>query len=173
MKIIDPNYDHLKRMTNKNGMLQFSKLDTPDPGSGYTIDDNARALLVALNMTGPERRKYVLTYIRFIRSACRQDGGWCNWKLRGRFVNIIDSEDSQGRAFLACCTAAACDLDEARELGLCMVLRSLPVVLTARSPRAVAYTLLGICQNPGPHGAAEGSPGGCGQGSGLVPGLPV
>ena len=43
------DYRHLNAMTTQNGMLQFSQLQTPDPGSGYTLDDNARALIVALN----------------------------------------------------------------------------------------------------------------------------
>ncbi|MGI6469254.1 MAG: hypothetical protein ACOX0Q_09645 [Syntrophomonadaceae bacterium] len=39
---------HLRRMTDDVGMLQFSKSALPDSGSGYTLDDNARALMVAL-----------------------------------------------------------------------------------------------------------------------------
>jgi hypothetical protein len=156
MKVMPPDYRHLKRMTDRVGMLQFAGLGIPDPDSGYTVDDNARALLVALRMRGDERREFALTYIRFLHSARRRDGGWCNWMLQGRLVATIDSEDSQGRAFLACCTAAGSDLEEVRDLGLSMVLQSLPVVLTLRSPRAAAYTLLGICQNPGLCGLQRG-----------------
>ena len=39
---------HLRRMTDEVGMLQFCQLGLPDAGSGYTLDDNARALMVAL-----------------------------------------------------------------------------------------------------------------------------
>ncbi|MGD0621865.1 MAG: hypothetical protein ABSA82_05295 [Thermacetogeniaceae bacterium] len=143
------DYCHLKRLTDEGGMLQFSMLRTPDPDSGYTVDDNARALLVALNMEGEERRELVDAYIRFLGAAQRIDGGWHNWKLDGRFVTTIDSEDSQGRAFLSCCAASLCELEDVREAGRGMAMRALPVLFGLRSPRAVAYALLGICLNPG------------------------
>ena len=38
---------HLIKMTDNFGMFQFAKLTDPDPDSGYTLDDNARALIVA------------------------------------------------------------------------------------------------------------------------------
>ncbi len=37
---------HLQAMTDRFGMLQFSKLDMPARVSGYTLDDNSRALQV-------------------------------------------------------------------------------------------------------------------------------
>ncbi len=40
--------DYLKKMTKKYGILQFATYDIPDEGSGYTLDDNARALIVTL-----------------------------------------------------------------------------------------------------------------------------
>jgi hypothetical protein len=143
------DYRHLKRMTDEGGMLQFSRLCTPDHDSGYTVDDNARALLVALNMEGEERRELLGAYMRFLAAAQRTDGAWQNWKLDGRFVTTIDSDDSQGRAFLSCCAASLCELEDVRDAGRRMAMRALPVLVELRSPRAVAYVLLGICLNPG------------------------
>src|SRR5690625_5886182 len=37
--------DHVKKMTTDIGMIQFSKINQPDIESGYTLDDNARALI--------------------------------------------------------------------------------------------------------------------------------
>ncbi|MBC7861394.1 MAG: glycosyltransferase, partial [Bacteroidia bacterium] len=39
------NLDQLKKLTTDFGMIQFSKLNQPDIDSGYTLDDNARALI--------------------------------------------------------------------------------------------------------------------------------
>src|SRR5690606_10956294 len=39
------NMDHIKKMTTDFGILQFSKINCPDVTSGYTLDDNARALI--------------------------------------------------------------------------------------------------------------------------------
>ncbi len=149
MKTVPMDYRHLKSMTDATGMLQFARLNTPDPESGYTGDDNARALLVALDMKEQERPELVRTYVRFLETARRSDGGWCNWKLDGRFVSTIDSDDSQGRIFLACCAASLCDLDDVRESGRRMALRALPALTRVKEPRSVAYALLGICKNPG------------------------
>jgi hypothetical protein len=38
------NLDHLKNMTTDFGIIQFSKINQADYSSGYTLDDNARAL---------------------------------------------------------------------------------------------------------------------------------
>ncbi len=35
----------MTRMTDSFGMIQFAKITEPDPSSGYTTDDNARALV--------------------------------------------------------------------------------------------------------------------------------
>jgi hypothetical protein len=150
------DYRHLERMTDEGGMLQFSRLGAPDRDSGYTVDDNARALLVALNMQGEKRRKLAGAYIRFLDIAQGADGWWCNWKLNGRFVTTIDSDDSQGRAFLSCCAASLCELEDVREAGRKMALRALPVLISLMPPRSVAYALLGICLNPGLHGRRSG-----------------
>ena len=41
-------YKHFIELTDKTGIIQFSKGPRPDIKSGYTIDDNARALIIAL-----------------------------------------------------------------------------------------------------------------------------
>ncbi len=38
---------HLAKLTDSFGIIQFAKLTEPDLSSGYTLDDNARALIVA------------------------------------------------------------------------------------------------------------------------------
>jgi hypothetical protein len=154
------DYRYLERMTDQGGMFQFGRLDAPDHDSGYTVDDNARALLVVLNMEGEERWELAGAYIRFLEAAQGADGWWRNWKLDGRFVATIDSDDSQGRAFLSCCAASLCELEEVREAGRRMALQALPALPALRSPRAVAYVLLGICLNPGLSGRRRGELGG-------------
>jgi len=37
--------DHINRMTAAHGIIQFATISTPDLASGYTLDDNARALI--------------------------------------------------------------------------------------------------------------------------------
>lgn len=101
--------DHLTRMTTEVGIIQFSKLNQPDIKSGYTLDDNARAM-VAAGMhyrlkKGAKDLKLIEKYLKFI-SMCQQPGG--------DFLNYVDKElqfteqnnevnldDSNGRAIWA------------------------------------------------------------------------
>lgn len=137
------DYRHLRTLTDNTGMIQFARGAQPDPNSGYTVDDNARALLVALRMEGEEREQYAQIYIRFLYSAQRENGEWCNLKLKRGFVPYLDSEDSVGRAFAACSVAADCDIEEVRRLARKMVVKALPAVFELKNPRSMAYALLG------------------------------
>ncbi|MBN1584754.1 glycosyltransferase family 4 protein [Candidatus Uhrbacteria bacterium] len=64
------NTRHVRRLTDEFGMIQFSNMNRPDPLSGYTIDDNARGLSLAVRLlekTGePEMEKLAETMLRFL-----------------------------------------------------------------------------------------------------------
>jgi hypothetical protein len=82
------NLDHLKQMTTNTGMIQFSKINQPDLSTGYTLDDNSRAL-VAMCMyyksTGDGKSLfYIQKYLRFIKF-CQQPGG--------DFLNYVDQDN--------------------------------------------------------------------------------
>lgn len=139
------DYRHLKNLTDHTGMLQFSVGPIPDPRSGYTLDDNARALLVSLNMEkGPERDHLCRIYMEFLEDAWQPDGSWHNLLLDGRYLPALDSQDSRGRAFLACCLAAMDESEKVRVWGRLMVRRTLPGMQDMRYPRSMAYVLLGL-----------------------------
>ncbi|HWP95622.1 MAG TPA: hypothetical protein VN426_02150 [Syntrophomonadaceae bacterium] len=140
------DYRHLQAMTDNTGMLQFSLGSNPDPASGYTVDDNARALLVALNIEGPERYRLSKIYTRYLEFCQKDDGSWNNLLKEERFVPGFDSDDSQGRTFLACALASLSDLEDVRQKAQVMMEKALPVVMNLRSPRAMAYTLLGMAK---------------------------
>lgn len=83
----DINLDHIKNMTTDFGMLQFSKINHPDPSSGYTIDDNARAMIAMCmhyKATGDVNDLvYISKYLHFIE--------YCT-QANGRFLNYLDKE---------------------------------------------------------------------------------
>ena len=62
-------YKHFIELTDKTGIIQFSKGSRPDIKSGYTIDDNARALIIALGMKGNSRIELAKTYSRYMKEA--------------------------------------------------------------------------------------------------------
>ena len=103
------NLDHIKRMTTGVGIIQFSKISKPDISSGYTLNDNACALIV-MSMhyklyKQNENIHFLNIYLNFIER-CQQ--------VSGEFINYVDKnnqdhiqnlslnfEDSNARAIWA------------------------------------------------------------------------
>lgn len=137
------NYKHLLNMSDKIGILQFSKKSIPDPLSGYTTDDNARALIFAINF-----HDYNLahSYANFLDKAQRDDGSWCNFYFEGQYLPFYDSEDCNGRALLASSLGMSSKNTKIRSLCRKMFFNALPQVQNQNSPRALAYTLIALCK---------------------------
>lgn len=103
------NLTHLNNMTTEFGMIQFSKLATPDIHSGYTLDDNARALIALCKHYQTHRKEKDLalieTYFRFIQHCFQNDGTFLNYVNEGKQFTIQNYkenlEDSTGRAIWA------------------------------------------------------------------------
>jgi glycosyltransferase involved in cell wall biosynthesis len=161
VKVLDQlpelNLNHLTRLTDDTGMLQHAIFTIPNRGEGYTTDDNARALIFSVMLEQLDEyqiRKPDLpsasspgVYLSFLEHAFNP--------ARGRFRNFlrydrrwnepVGSEDSHGRALWALGTV----LGQSHDLGFRgaagrLFEYSLPAVLEFSSPRAWAYTLLGI-----------------------------
>ncbi|NLU11092.1 MAG: hypothetical protein GXW90_09220 [Tepidanaerobacter acetatoxydans] len=137
-------YRHFKRMTDSTGIIQFSDISNPLIESGYTVDDNARALIVAIGMEELEREKLIKTFISFLQEAQMPDGTWQNLKVHDKYYTLINSEDSVGRGILAASFAADCDIPETKDTACKMLKKVLPKAIDTNSPRAMSYTLLGM-----------------------------
>jgi len=103
------NLAHIKKLTTRFGMIQFAKINHPDLDSGYTLDDNARALIAMCQhyelTQEPDDLKLITNYLYFIRY-CQQPGGlFLNYVDEGKkFTPQNDDtnlEDSNGRAIWA------------------------------------------------------------------------
>lgn len=138
------DYRHLKKMTDENGLLQFSCLDCPDVSSGYTLDDNARALMITAH--DENMQELAAVYTAYLFQAQDKNGGWCNLLVNGIYYSAYDSEDSVGRALLACAVASSSSSEGINELCHDMFKCNLPRVLNFTSPRAIAYSLLALCR---------------------------
>ncbi len=101
--------DHLHRMTTPKGIIQFSKLDTPDITSGFTLDDNARALVTMCQhfelTADADDLPVISTYLNFMTFCQQPDGSFLNYvDEHGEFTaqNHADNlEDANGRAIWA------------------------------------------------------------------------
>jgi glycosyltransferase involved in cell wall biosynthesis len=80
--------NHIKEMTTETGIIQFSKINQPDISSGYTLDDNARALVAISMFYNLTRNEKSLSYIRIYLSFIKR----CQLPA-GDFLNYIDSDN--------------------------------------------------------------------------------
>ncbi len=135
--------EHLRRLTDAFGMVQFSRGRIPDPSTGYTADDNARALVVASRFVQPDLAR---VYVSFLERAQQGDGWFHNlWGADGQPAPDGRSEDCQGRCLWALAEAATSSLPaELRDRAGRLLQRALPTARALRSARGRANALLGL-----------------------------
>jgi glycosyltransferase involved in cell wall biosynthesis len=141
--------DHLLRMTDDTGIIQHATFTVPARESGYCVDDNGRALMVALHAdrlsSSRKTKRLVSTYLAFLHAAQTPDGRFRNFMSYDRlFAPEVASEDCTGRALWA--LGMACQLagDEGqRMLARQMFERGLGAA-TELGLRGSALTMLGI-----------------------------
>lgn len=142
--------DHLVNLTDDTGLLQHAFYSTPDPNHGYTADDNARALLAALQVhelgAYDEALGLASRYLGFLRYAQRPDGRFHNFLGYDRsWLDEVGSDDCQGRAVWALgYTVAKAPLPGMRHSAEILMERCLNQRDSLRAPRGFAYTMLGL-----------------------------
>ncbi len=101
------NLNHLAKMTDKYGLFQFAKLELPDKKFGYTLDDNARALVILSRLeSSPYNNKLASIYLHFIEKCQKKNGTFINYvdhlyKAATTQNFNEDLEDSTARAMWA------------------------------------------------------------------------
>lgn len=144
--------EYLRRMTDGTGMLQHAKYTVPDRTHGYCVDDNARALIVAVTMQDMQPltaglRDLTAIYLSFLDYAFNAEAGrFRNFmSYKRRWLELTGSVDSHGRALWALGIAVALGRDRG-QVGFAVELfqRALNAVEHFTSPRAVAFALIGI-----------------------------
>lgn len=148
------NTRHLLTMTDSTGILQHAIFSVPNTREGYTTDDNARALMVSMLMDeslvfeyGAERPDLARRYLAFLWLAFHADTGqFRNFLGYDRtWLEDVGSEDSHGRALWA----LGAVLGRSQNAGLRgaagrLFEAAVPAVLRFSSPRAWAYSVLGL-----------------------------
>ncbi|MEX0673065.1 MAG: glycosyltransferase [Candidatus Paceibacterota bacterium] len=145
-----PTLKHFHRMTDKTGMFQFAELADPDSKSGYTLDDNARAL-IACSWWYQRRRdgaplSLATRYLDLMAYMMSEDGTFHNYvnhdksfhEERNQNENL---EDANARAFWSLATIATADrMPEAlREKASRLFDTHIDKHAAVRSPRAEAF----------------------------------
>ena len=143
--------NHLIRMTDGFGIIQFSKHSTPDKSSGYTVDDNARALITAVMHNSLFNSKPATNlakiYLKFLEHSQNQDGNFKNNHKNEEEIMNSHSDDSFGRAILALgITANKSKNQEIKEYAERLLIKSLEYSKKIDSPRAKSFILSGLCE---------------------------
>lgn len=147
----DMRLGHFLSMCDDTGLFQHAVHSVPNRAHGYCVDDNARALLLACALNEPGERPIseVLTarFAAFVQHAWNPD--------TGRFRNFMGfnrswledsgSVDSHGRTLWALGECARNDASPARRRWAReLFAEALPAAEGFGSPRALAFTLLGL-----------------------------
>ncbi|MBK8259181.1 MAG: glycosyltransferase family 4 protein [Polyangiaceae bacterium] len=145
--------EHMSLLTDDTGILQHAMFGVPRYGDGYCTDDNARALMVA-TMIEDEGTADLAT-VRALSSRYLAFLAYAFSPVAGRFRNFMSytrrwleeegSEDCHGRALWALGTVVGRSTDPGRNsLAGHLFHAALPVTESFKSPRAWAFTLLGL-----------------------------
>jgi glycosyltransferase involved in cell wall biosynthesis len=147
----DMQIGHFLSMCDDTGLFQHAVHSVPNRSHGYCVDDNARALLLAcaLNNPGEQRLSEVLTarFAAFVQHAWNPDTRrFRNFMGFNRtWLEDTGSEDSHARTLWALGECARRDASPSRRRwAACLFGEALPTAEGFRSPRAWAFTLLGL-----------------------------
>ena len=148
----DLKLDHLFRLSDSTGIFQHASFTVPNFAEGYCTDDNARALVLVFKLQklghdSPRLGALAATYAAFLNHAFDQRSRrFRNFmSFDRRWLDEVGSEDCHGHALwaLGLCVAEA-GQDSFQMLAAQLFEQALPVAAEFTSPRAWAFTLLGI-----------------------------
>lgn len=149
------NLSHLKNLTTPLGVIQFSKISKPDISSGYTLDDNARALIVmCLHYSlyhKNEDLSYIHTYLSFIERCQQPKGDFINYidednheHIKNSYVNL---EDSNARAVWALGTVISFKTvlpESIINRAKVSLIKCFPWIKGQLSPRSIGFSIKGL-----------------------------
>ncbi len=146
------NPKHLMTLTDSVGILQHAKYSVPNPHFGYSTDDQARALIVAVKgaLLRPGAADWDLLtsrYLSFLLYAFDSEAK--------RFSNFMDyqrawtkhiaTDDVHARAVWALAHVVAYSTRSGdRSMAMQLLDEAIPTTLAFTSPRAKAFSLLAI-----------------------------
>jgi hypothetical protein len=157
-----PSLAHCGRLLGEHGVIQFTKGPIPDPDSGYCLDDNARAMLVAVaysrrGLGDSIALRMGTAALEFFVDASREAPCYHNVMDRyGKFTDESASPESVGRLIWALGVTATCAFDESWRAAAWRQLAAISHAVGALTTlHARSYAMLGLSAIVDP---AEASP---------------
>jgi len=141
---------HIRRLTDDTGIIQHAKFGIPNLKEGYSLDDNARALLMVLMAYRQKRDVMALElspiYLSYIHYMQNKDGTFRNFLSFNRnFLDKVGSEDSFGRTIWALgYLLASAPNDAYYQTGKLIFFNASPNFEKLQSIRGIASSMVGI-----------------------------
>jgi len=154
--IVDPeimpkfSLAHVLRLTDDTGIVQHAKYGIPNLKEGYCLDDNARALIMALmaHKRSGSREAFELLpiYLSYIHYMQTDDGNFRNFMSFSRqYLDDVGSEDSFGRTIWSLgYLIANATSNSYKEFATEVFQRSFPHFRSLTFLRGMANTIIGI-----------------------------
>jgi len=140
--------NHLRSLTDNIGCVQFANLSVPDTHSGYTVDDNSRALITAVmhnKLYKSELSKELIgIYLNFLERVQDEKGDFNNIEYETQEL-VPSSKDALGRTIWA--LGYLIDKSEDQEYiekSRRLIEKSLNLIENISSPRAKAFCIIGL-----------------------------
>lgn len=153
--VIDPelmpefNLDYVKLLTDSTGIIQHAKYGIPNWKEGYCVDDNSRALIMALmacRLNFGEAAKLIPTYMSFLLYMQNDAGYFRNFlSFDRKYLDKIGSEDAFGRTIWALgYLIYSSHNSNYTKLGEDMFHKAAPHFKTLNYLRGISNTIIGI-----------------------------
>ena len=154
--IVDPeimpkfSLTHILRLTDDTGIVQHAKYGIPNLKEGYCLDDNARALIMALMsyQRNKSREAFELlpVYLSYIHYMQTDDGNFRNFlSFNRQYLDKVGSEDSFGRTIWALgYLVGSAASNSYREFAIELFQKSIPHFRALRHLRGIANTIIGL-----------------------------
>jgi glycosyltransferase involved in cell wall biosynthesis len=148
--------NHIDRLTDEIGILQFGRGTVPDPGSGYCVDDMARLGVVAVDLASvvppgdPRPRSWLAQTLRFVSAAAGAGGMHNQLDYGGSWCDQPHLGDHIGRSVWALGSAiGSLDLGHAsRSRARALLADIAPLLAGGCAVRTLAYAILGLVRCP-------------------------
>ena len=141
---------HIQRLSDTTGIIQHAKYGIPNYKEGYCLDDNSRALLMALMADSQMKSEAALelctVYLSYIYYMQNDDGTFRNFlSYNGDFIDNVGSEDAFGRTIWAIgYLLSNPPNDSFYQMGHFIFRSAAPHFETLKSIRSIAYAIAGL-----------------------------
>jgi glycosyltransferase involved in cell wall biosynthesis len=154
--IVDPeiipkfSLAHVLRLTDDTGIVQHAKYGIPNLKEGYCLDDNARALIMALMAYQRSKSKDAFEllpiYLSYIHYMQTDDGNFRNFlSFNRQYLDDVGSEDSFGRTIWALGYLIGCAANNSyQEFALEIFHKSFIHFKSLKHLRGMANTIIGV-----------------------------